>query len=212
MPLFGTRKKETVNATPKDSISKLRETLDLLDKREQFLQKKIQDELNKARELNDKKNKRGALICLKKKHVYETQAEKLSGTKMALEQQVMTLEGANVSVEAMKALKAGAASMKSIHKELDVDKINDVMDDVNEQMDLAREIQDAISTPLAGGDVVDEDELLRELDTMEQESLDEQLLQKIQIPSSTILSKKHAEVKKEPDEEAELAALEASMA
>ena len=37
---------------------------------------------------------------------------------MTIEQQVMTLEGANVSLEAMNAMKMGAASMKAIHQDM----------------------------------------------------------------------------------------------
>lgn len=57
-------------------------------------------------------------MCLKRKKTYETQMEKLSGARMTIEQQVMTLEGASVSLEAMNAMKMGANSMKTIHKDM----------------------------------------------------------------------------------------------
>ena len=44
--------------------------------------------------------------------------EKISGARMTIEQQVMTLEGANVSLEAMNAMRMGAQSMKSIHRDM----------------------------------------------------------------------------------------------
>lgn len=59
-----------------------------------------------------------ALMCLKRKKTYEVQVEKLMGARMTIEQQVMTLEGANVSLEAMNAMKMGAASMKTIHNDM----------------------------------------------------------------------------------------------
>ena len=65
-----------------------------------------------------KKKKIAALMCLKRKKAYETQIEKLSGARLTIEQQVMTLEGANVSLEAMNAMKMGAQSMKSIHNDI----------------------------------------------------------------------------------------------
>lgn len=49
------------------------------------------------------------------------------------------------------------------------------MDNFAEQQDLAKEISDAISTPV-GGTLVDEDELEKELAELEQEKLDEELL------------------------------------
>jgi len=184
MPLFG--KKKTA-PPPKESISKLRETLDMLEKREQFLQKKIDGQTAEAKKFMQQKNKRAALMCLKRKKTYESQIEKIAGARMTIEQQVMTLEGANVSLEAMNAMKMGAASMKSIHQDINIDKVDDTMEEIREQMDIANEINEAISTPL-GGEVLDEDELLGELEELEQESLDEQLLQMNPTPAAKMPS------------------------
>jgi charged multivesicular body protein 4 len=56
MPLFG-KKKEAPNA--KESITKLRETVDLLEKREKFLQTKIEKEVTDAKKRMAAKDKRG---------------------------------------------------------------------------------------------------------------------------------------------------------
>jgi len=56
MKLFGRQK---AAPSPRESISKLRDTLDMLEKREDFLQKKIDKELLLAKQ-NASKNKRGA--------------------------------------------------------------------------------------------------------------------------------------------------------
>lgn len=61
MNLFGKAKKQA--PTPKESIVKLRETLDMLDKREKFLQTKIENEIKLAR-ANGTRNKRGKLLDL----------------------------------------------------------------------------------------------------------------------------------------------------
>lgn len=50
------------------------------------------------------------------------------------------------------------------------------MDDIAEQQEVAREISDAISNPLAFGQDVDDDELEKELEELEQQALDEELL------------------------------------
>jgi len=215
MPLFGKKKQAPA---PKDSIAKLRETLDMLEKREQFLQKKGDQQTAEAKKFMQAKNKRAALMCLKRRKTYEAQMEKIAGARMTIEQQVMTLEGANVSLEAMNAMKMGAASMKSIHQNINIDKVDDTMDEIREQMDIANEIETAISTPL-GGEMMDDDELLGELEELEQESLDEQLLQVNPTPAQKLPSVPTGKVsvpatksKAMVDEDAELAALEASMA
>ena len=47
---------------PSESIQKLRETLDMLEKREKYLEKKIVTELDQARKLASSKNRRGRFI------------------------------------------------------------------------------------------------------------------------------------------------------
>ena len=95
-----------------------------------------------------------------------------------------------------------AKALKKANADLDVDKVHDMMDDIAEQQDVAKEISEAISNPVAFGQVkqrlfceslflkkkfsfqeFDEDELEAELDALgdeleleEQEELDKQLL------------------------------------
>jgi len=213
MKLFGKAKKAP---TPKESITKLRETLEMLEKREAYLQNKINHELQEAKKFMAGKNKRAAMMCLKRKKTYEAQIEKIAGARMTIETQVMAIEGANVSLEAMGAMRMGAQAMKTIHKNITIDEVDNTMEEIREQMDIASEINDAISQPL-GGEVYDEDELSAELEALEQESLDAQLLS-VNAPSVVPQEKvttngvshgpQHAQ---QLDEDAELRALEASM-
>lgn len=48
---------------------------------------------------------------------------------------------------------------KKANADLDVDKVHDMMDDIAEQQDVAKEISEAISNPVAFGQEFDEDEL-----------------------------------------------------
>jgi hypothetical protein len=50
----------------------------------------------------------------------------------------------------------------------DVDKVHDIMDDIAEQHDISREITDAISNNVAFPNDIDEDELAKELEDLEQ--------------------------------------------
>lgn len=54
--------------------------------------------------------------------------------------------------------------------------MHDMMDDIAEQQDVAKEISEAISNPVAFGHDIDEDELEKELEELEQEELDKELL------------------------------------
>ncbi|CAG8510831.1 9780_t:CDS:2 [Funneliformis mosseae] len=156
MQLFFSRQKPKADA--KSAIVRLRETLDMLGKRESHLQSKIDAELKNAKS-NAATNKRAALMALKRKKQYENQIEKISGARITIEAQVMAIENANVNLETIKAM----------------EKVDDTMDSIREQIDLADEISNAISAPMIGIDL-DDDELTAELEELEQEVLDSQLL------------------------------------
>ncbi|KAG1267447.1 ESCRT-III subunit protein snf7 [Rhizopus azygosporus] len=209
---FGKAKSKT---TAKDAIYKLRETLDMLEKRQTFLETKAENELKIAK-LNATKNRRVALMALKRKKAYESNIEKINGARMTIETQMMAIENANVNLETMSAMRAGAEAMKNIHGSMDIDKVDATMDDIRDQMDIANEISEAISRPVGVGDELDEEELLNELEELEQEELDAKMLE---TPSPVITAPNvpvHVPASRtndiEDDEEAELKALQASMA
>lgn len=56
------------------------------------------------------------------------------------------------------------------------------MDDVREQQQLADEISQAISNPTIFGQEVDDDELLKELEDMEQEEIERKLMDTEPLP------------------------------
>ncbi|KAJ3120961.1 CCA tRNA nucleotidyltransferase, mitochondrial [Physocladia obscura] len=172
MRLFGMAKAKT---TPKDAIVKLRESLEMLEKREKYLGAKIENELKIAK-ANATKNKKLALMALKRKKVYETQVDKIMGSRMTLETQMIAIESANVNLETMSAMKAGAEAMKALHGDFNIEKVESTMDDIRDQMEIANELSDAISQPVNFGTEIDEDELNAELELLEQESLDAKLL------------------------------------
>lgn len=146
---------------------KLRAQLETLEKRETHIEKKIQQQLAEAKAKSAAKDKRGAIYCLKRKKMYEAEIEKLQGARMTLETQCMTLENAHVNMETFAALRSGAQQLQAIHQNLDVDKVDDTMDDIQEEMATAEEIGRAISQPL-GSAIYDDDDLEAELREMEE--------------------------------------------
>ncbi|XP_011706128.1 PREDICTED: charged multivesicular body protein 4c-like, partial [Wasmannia auropunctata] len=92
------------------------------------------------------------------------------------EMQREALESANTNTAVLTTMKGAADAMKAAHQHMDVDQVHDMMDDIAEQQDVAREISDAISNPVAFGQDADEDELEKELEELQQEQLDKELL------------------------------------
>ncbi|CAD7014681.1 unnamed protein product [Ceratitis capitata] len=147
--MFGGKK--DVAPTTGEAIQKLRETENMLIKKQEFLESKIEEELNIARK-NASKNKRVALQALKKKKRLEKQLQQIDGTLSTIEMQREALESANTNTAVLTTMKNAADALKAAHKNMDVDNVHDMMDDIAEQQDVAREISDAISNPVAFGE------------------------------------------------------------
>jgi len=160
MPLFKGKKEPT----PQEALQVMKDTLDMVEKREEFLQKKSNRQVEEAKKSLHEKNKKGALICMKRKKHYDQEIEKLANTKVNLETQIMAIEGATVSKEAMLAMQKGAEAMKAITNSMKIDDVENFMDDINEQYELANQLSSLIATPI--GEPIDDDELLTELDEL----------------------------------------------
>jgi len=198
--------------TTAEAIQSLRETEEMLIKKQEFLEKKIGDEIKVAKQ-NGTKNKRVALGALKRKKRYEKQLQQIDGTLSTIEMQREALESANTNTNVLQTMGDAAKALKSAHRDMDVDKVHDMMDDIAEQQDVAKEISDAISNPVAFGQDVDEDDLLAELEELEQEELDERLLDTgaatetlPEVPSALPAPARPAPKLAEDDDMAELAA------
>ena len=174
MSMFGKlfKKKEESKSTA-EAIQDLRQNEDMLLKKQEFLEKKIETEIETARK-NAKTNKRLALTALKRKKRYEKQLQQIDGTLTTIEQQREALEAANINTAVLKGMDSAAKALKNAHKDMDVDKVHDMMDDIAEQQDVAKEISDAISNPVAFGQEFDEDELEEELENLQLELEDEE--------------------------------------
>jgi len=174
--LFGGGKASAAKSmTPADAIQRLREVEEMLEKKQQFLEKKVEVELDTARK-NGTKNKRVALAALKRKKRYEQQLKQIDGTLTTIEYQREALENANTNTSVLQVMGDAAKALKRAHADMDVDKVHELMDDVQEQQEIANEISEAISNPAGFGTEVDEDELLEELEQLEQEDIQAKLL------------------------------------
>jgi charged multivesicular body protein 4 len=171
--LFGKREKAP---TSEEAINKLRETEEMLEKKSDHIEKQIKVELTKVKEYGTK-NKRQALQHLKKKKRLEQQQMQVDNTLATIEYQREALMNAKANADILGTMQTASKTMKAIHKENNIDNVEDVMADIQEQQDIASEIADAISRPIdIPGLDVDDDELLAELDELEQEEIDSQMI------------------------------------
>ena len=109
---------------------------------------------------------------------------------------------------------ASAASLLTCR---DIDKVDNTMDSIREQMALTNEISEAISNPVGMGNELDEDELRNELQELEQDELHDRLVGAEASPAHHLASPSMAaSAPPQPthtdDEDAELRALQAELA
>ncbi|KDR83792.1 hypothetical protein GALMADRAFT_236176 [Galerina marginata CBS 339.88] len=215
MSYFGAGRKDP-KQTARDAIVGLRQQLQMIEKKEEYLQKKIDEEVKKAR-ANAVSNKAVATAALKRKKVTEQELDRLAGSRLQLEMQVNTLESANLNAETMAAMKKASDALKVIHGNLDMNKVDATMNAVNEQRELANEISEALSNPIYSGVDVDDDELNLELEELQQEELNNRLNEADHAPvhlppGSRVAEDKTRTPAVEDDEEAQLKELQAALA
>ncbi|CAD6197066.1 unnamed protein product [Caenorhabditis auriculariae] len=124
---------------------------------------KLRDQMSKMRE-GPSKNliKQKALRILKQKRMYETQ-------KGQLDQQAFNVDQSNFAIQGMKdnqvtvaAMKDGLRTMQKEYKKMDIGKIEDLQDQMEDMLDLNNEIQEAMSRQYDTPDI-DEADLEAEL-------------------------------------------------
>ncbi|KAM9307797.1 charged multivesicular body protein 4c [Gastrophryne carolinensis] len=177
----GTSKSKKGAPSAQEALFRLRETEEMLTKKQEYLEKKIQHELATARK-HGTKDKRAALQALKRKKRLEKQLLQIDGTLSTIEFQREALENSHTNTEVLKNMGYAAKAMKTVHQNIDLDKIDDLMQDIHEQQDIAQEISDAISRPAGFADEFDEDDLMAELEELEQEDLSRHMAD-ITLPS-----------------------------
>jgi len=186
MRLFGGGKKKEKPTDPQEAlntISKLRTTLEDMDKRQKVLEAKARNELETAKEKNRQKDKRGALYSLKKKKMYEAEVGKLDAQKMNLEQQIFMIEGAHTNVSVFDSMRAAQATITNQHRNITVEKVDELRDQMEEHQQLQDEISEALTQPMGNLMNMDDDALMDELDQLEATEMEEKMLD-LEMPTA----------------------------
>ncbi len=177
--------------------------------REDLTRRKIDQMVAEAKAKMAKGDKKGALYAMKRKKLHDAELAKIENVKMTLETQCINLESATQNKDTFKAMSEGKNAMAKIRDEIGIEKVDDLMDDIREEMEQAQEISDAIAAPVDPL-AADEDELLAELEQMGADDLEAELLESPDVSLPSAPNKKlPAHKQKEADE---MKALEAELA
>lgn len=191
----------------KDAILKLREQLEMLQKKEKHLEGEIAEQDAISRKMVQT-NKNAAMTALRRKKIHETHLASTIAQINTIEQQMHSIETANLNFETLKVMQSASDAMKKIHNGMSLDQVDLTMEEIREQQQVSDEIANAIASM---SEPSDESELLRELENIKQEQLDTQMLS---APSAPITATPQTTKGKtiEEDEDAELMKLRAEMA
>ncbi|KAJ6554786.1 Snf7-domain-containing protein [Mycena capillaripes] len=169
--------------TPKavrDALVGLQQQIQILDKKSNQLQKKIEQELKVAR-ANAVSDKPLAMAALRRKQAHEKQLDQLRGQQMQLEVQAEALGSANINAETVAAMKKAAEVMGRIHLGMSATNVDETLEQIADQIDQAKVISELLATPLSG-DPFAEEELEAELNELESEVLTEGLSHAERVP------------------------------
>lgn len=169
-----------------NTIQRLTEQEESLDKRKALLEKKIEAEMEKAREFTRQKKKPQALQCLKKKKLLESQIMQLENMVMRVLEQRQMLESQRTTVEVVSTLHASAIAGKENMKAMKIENVDKVLDEINETNDQMKQLNDVFSQPTGLSAELDEDELLGELEELEATELDAQLMEPAAVPTAKV--------------------------
>lgn len=165
--LFGKAKKPVVDTTLERS-EELSRLIERLSKKEDFIDKQIAEQREKARGFASKGDKRRAVECLKRVKVLETNRERYSQYRANLEIQKDQIHEAVISAEVFTAYRRANETVKQAFGNLDADAINDIIDDMDETRAQMNEISEALGRPQ--GPMMDEDEIEMELAALQEEA------------------------------------------
>jgi charged multivesicular body protein 4 len=158
-------------ATGDAAIPNIDEQIENIEKKEEHLQRKIDAEFANAKKFKAAGKEQEKLQCLKKKKMYEQQMKTLGTSKMNLERLKSTILSLNVTSKINDALTDGKNAVQNqVQKIGGVEKVEELMDGLEDGYADVREIDNAMNRQPGGIDA-DDDELNAEFDGLMEEEL-----------------------------------------
>ncbi|PSR75022.1 hypothetical protein PHLCEN_2v9352 [Hermanssonia centrifuga] len=167
----------------REAIITLRQQTDMIDRKGEYLEKKIDEETEKAKAsvLTDKPV---AIAALRRRKATEQEFERLQDARLQLEIQINTLESANLNARTLGAMQRANTAMGDTHTQLTA--LHSALSQFREYntrstIDVLR--SEPTCSTLPG---LDGDELKAELEQLEQDVLYEQRVESGELPSVPI--------------------------
>jgi len=194
---IGKKKESTPAPSLSDTGKRIEERGDSLDVKINKLNVELagyQKKLKTAKGPAAQALKKRALDMLKRKKMYEKQRDQLANQGFNIDQQAFMMESMKDTVQTVDSMKVTAKVMKKEFKKIDLDKIEDLQEDIQDLMLDNDEVQEVMGRALGFDQDVDEDELDAELaalddldfEDFEAESSEADYLKSSRLPSAPI--------------------------
>ena len=209
--LFGKKERTDPQAAPKidplETIAALDKQINAINKRIKVLEAKSDDLKQTAIAKKKAGDIRGATLAMKQYKMNTNELAKLDGQQIILEQSKMQIESANFDVGVVNAMRTGKDAIKAANKQINVDDIADLKEELDDIMAENAERQNYFADVAKDG----QEDLLEELEGWEAEAAEKELMD-MDLKSQPVISNKPGpnkiqakQVEEEEDEEAELA-------
>ncbi|KAI9033305.1 charged multivesicular body protein 5-like protein [Hyaloraphidium curvatum] len=188
---FGTSKPKP-KATLQDAISSTDSRVDSVEVKIKKLDAELvryKDQMKKMREGPGKNAvKQKAMRVLKQKRMYEAQRDQLMQQSFNMEQTHMVTENLKNTMITVDAMQIANKELKSQYKKVNIDKIESLQDEMEDLLDSANEVQEALGRSYGVPEELDEADLEAELDALGDELLeeDEEVPSYLQEPSVAV--------------------------
>ncbi|KAI7848303.1 charged multivesicular body protein 5-like protein [Circinella umbellata] len=167
--LFGSNKRAP-KATLNDAISSTDVRSDAVEVKIRKLDAELtryRDQMKKMREGPAKKSvQQKALRVLKQRKLYESQRDNLQQQSFNMEQAQMTTENLRNVMATVDAMQTANKEMKKQYKNVNLDKIDQLQDEMEDLIDQANEVQESLGRSYNLPDDIDEEDLEAELDAL----------------------------------------------
>lgn len=169
-------------------------------KKKEFYERRVENEVAKAKDCLARNDKKGAMLALKRKKMVTVKLDALENDYLQIQEHILDLESLQTTTETFSAMKEAAKAQKSAMAKHNVDTVHDVLDDLQEVKDNVQAIQDAMETSsgLYSGEI-DDTELEDELAALEEEDLNAELLKPVDEASETASRRVDAYLEKEEE-------------
>lgn len=151
-----------------NAINNFQETLTFLDNKINNMNQNKQKYIKEAYRLFKEKNKTGALHQIKLKKMYEKEIQRIESIKFNIESNILHMESVSVMLETITTIKNTSSHIQLINKNLDISKVEGIIEGLCEQKDIANDIESILSD--TSTTEYDDDELLKEIESFNDES------------------------------------------